>query len=171
MFEIKNVYRQALPATRFIGRKYSDADRVNGSFANKWGEWFSQGYFETLEQLTISEPFFEDSDAYIGLMRWKEGEPFEYWIGMFRPKDTPVPAGFDFVDFPESTLGVVWLYGKEGNLYSHEDACGNTLVQRGETVITDVQGALWFFERYACPRFTTPDELGNVVLDICYFIK
>jgi hypothetical protein len=23
----------------------------------------------------------------------------------------------------------------------------------------------WCFERYNCPRFTTPDEKGNVILD------
>ena len=27
------------------------------------------------------------------------------------------------------------------------------------------------FERYVCPRFTTPDEKGNVILDIGFFIK
>ncbi len=25
----------------------------------------------------------------------------------------------------------------------------------------------WFFERYNYPRFTAPDETGNVILDIC----
>ena len=113
MFEIKNVYRQALPATRFIGRKYSDADRVNGSFANKWGEWFSQGYFETLEQLTIPEPFFEDSDAYIGLMRWKEGEPFEYWIGMFRRKIPRFPPVLTLSIFRKAPLGLFGFTGKK----------------------------------------------------------
>lgn len=29
----------------------------------------------------------------------------------------------------------------------------------------------WFFERYVCPRFTTPDAEGKVTLDICHFIK
>ena len=38
-------------------------------------------------------------------------------------------------------------------------------------VVTDDKGAFWFFERYQCPRFTTPDEFGNVILDTCYFIK
>ncbi len=34
-----------------------------------------------------------------------------------------------------------------------------------------MDGAFWFFERYQCPRFTTPDEKGNVILDMCYFVK
>jgi len=36
------------------------------------------------------------------LMRCKDGEPFEYWIGMFMPANTVVPEGFAYVDFPQS---------------------------------------------------------------------
>jgi hypothetical protein len=28
----------------------------------------------------------------------------------------------------------------------------------------------WFFERYNSPRFTVPDEKGNVILDICAYL-
>ena len=30
---------------------------------------------------------------------------------------------------------------------------------------------LCYFERYACPRFTTPDENGNIILDICFYLE
>jgi len=33
------------------------------------------------------------------------------------------------------------------------------------------EGAFWFFERYACPRFTEPDGEGNNILDICHFVE
>jgi hypothetical protein len=29
----------------------------------------------------------------------------------------------------------------------------------------------WCFERYACPRYTTPDKNGNIILDICFYLK
>ena len=29
----------------------------------------------------------------------------------------------------------------------------------------------WCFERYNCPRFTTPDEKGNVILDYALSVK
>ena len=29
----------------------------------------------------------------------------------------------------------------------------------------------WCFERYCCPRFTTPDEKGNIILDICFYLN
>lgn len=38
MAEIINVYRQTIPAMRFIGKKYTDDDRINGSFSAKWEE-------------------------------------------------------------------------------------------------------------------------------------
>lgn len=35
MYEIVKTYKQAIPAMRFIGMKYGDADRVNGGFGAK----------------------------------------------------------------------------------------------------------------------------------------
>ena len=60
--KIKRIYKQSLPATRFIGKKYSDDDRVDGSFGAKWGEAFETGLFERLEAIA-GEQFFEDSGA------------------------------------------------------------------------------------------------------------
>src|SRR5690242_6807535 len=123
MYEITKSYVQSMPASRFIGIKYGDEDRVNGGFGYQWGEWFEKERFNKLEAL-LSEDFknsFEDADAYIGLMRWKEGEPFQYWIGMFLPVGTAAPEGYAYVDRPESKLGVCWLHGPEGELFSKED--------------------------------------------------
>ncbi len=171
MAEITNVYKQSVPAMRFIGRKYGDEDRVNGSFGQKWGESFASGLFESLEKLVEEGiPGYEESDAYIGLMRWKEGEPFQYWIGMFVPVNTPVPEDLQYVDFPESELGVCWVYGHENEVYCREGECARKLMEAGYQVRSDDNGAYWFFERYTCPRFTTPDEQGKITLDICHFI-
>ncbi|HOB20694.1 MAG TPA: GyrI-like domain-containing protein [Candidatus Atribacteria bacterium] len=171
MAEIIKAYKQEVPAFRFIGRKYGDDDRVNGSFGAIWGEWFANGWFETLENLASLKDVYEDGDAYIGLMRYKEGEPFQYWIGIFMPENTPVPEGFEYVDFPAGGLGVCWVYGQEHEVYCHEMKCAEKLAAEGYEVKKDDKGALWFFERYACPRFTTPDEKGNIILDICFYIK
>ena len=173
MAEIIKVYRQSIPALRFIGKKYGDGDRVNGMFGSKWSEWSQNGWFDILERLTgvnINE-IYQDSDAYLGLMRWKEKEPFEYWIGMFLLENTPVPNGFGHIDFPGSALGVCWVYGKENDVFMKEGKCAEKLKEAGFEIIPDEKGALWFFERYGCPRFTTPDDKGNIVLDICYFVK
>ena len=99
-------------------------------------------------------------------MRGGHNEPFEYWIGCFVPENTIVPDGFDYIDFPESELGVCWVYGKENEVYCLEGPCGERLERDGFEVINNC-----CFERYACPRFTTPDEKGNIILDICFFVK
>ena len=172
MAEITNVYRQDVGPLRFIGKKYRDSDRVNGTFSTKWEEWFANSWFIELEKLLEENKIedYADNDAYIGLMRHKEGEPFEYWIGMFMAPNTAVPEGFEFVDFPESSLGVCWVYGHESAVYMQEEKCANKLNVEGYEVVADESGAYWFFERYGCPRFTEPDEKGNVTLDICHFI-
>lgn len=174
MAEIIKTYRQTLPALRFIGKRYSDADRVDGTFGSKWGEWFQQGWFTVLEQAAGDslKNLCEDGDAYLGLMRGKEGEPFQYWIGMFVPAGTAVPEGFSSVDFPTLEMAVAWVQGKEetGEVYGQEEKCLQALAQAGMDVRPARDGALWCLERYACPRFTTPDAQGNIILDICFLL-
>jgi len=171
--EITKVYSQTVPAMRFIGKKYTDNDRIDGNFSAKWDEWFKNDWFAVIEKCINArlDEAYQDGDAYIGLMRWKKGEPFEYWIGIFTPENTQVPEGFEHVDFPKSKLGVCWVYGKDGDVYCKEDKCAEKLGEEGYKIIPDEKGAYWFFERYCCPRFTTPDEQGNIVLDICHYIE
>lgn len=175
MAEIIKIYRQNVPAMRFIGKKYGDSDRQNGNFSAKWGEWHTNGWFDRLEQATggstALRALYEDGDAYVGLMRRKTGDPFQYWIGIFTPSATTVPEGFDYLDFPEAVLGVAWVYGKESEIYGREQDCLFELGRNGHEAIKDSEGAWWFMERYVCPRFTTPDEAGNVVLDVCFYVK
>lgn len=171
MAEIIKVYRQSVPSVRFIGKIYGDSDRVDGGFGKQWGDWFASGLFEKIEKQLekTKKKAYEDCDAYVGLMRWKDGEPFQYWIGMFTPEGTAVPEGFSYHDFPASELGVCWVYGKD--VYCKEDKCAEKLAENGMKVSSDSEGAFWFFERYTCPRFTSPDEKGNVILDICHYVE
>ncbi len=170
MVEIIKTYRQSVPALRFLGKQYGDEDRVNGGFGKQWGDWFRHGWFAELEKWSRLADF-EDSGGYIGLMRYKEGEPFQYWIGLFFPENTPVPNGYAYVDFPPSDLGVAWLRGPEDSIYGREGECAQSCEKQGCRILADEDGAYWFFERYVCPRFTTPDEQGNVILDICHYIE
>jgi predicted transcriptional regulator YdeE len=166
MAEIVKVYKQDVPATRFIGKKYGESDRINGTFGKRWGDWFQNSWFEAIvgENSVLQ---YEDGDAYIGLMRCKECEPFEYWIGIFMPVGTTVPEGFACLDFPKATLGVCWVYGKEDTIYKQCHKCRQKIEETGYKITKEE----WLFERYACPRFTTPDEHGKVILDICFFVE
>ena len=49
--------------------------------------------------------------------------------------------------------------GKKNNEFGHWDEGWK-----------DADGAEWSFENCLCPRYTTPDEQGNVILDYCYFV-
>ncbi len=172
-YEIVKCYKQSFPKARFIGIKYFAEDRVNGTFGSQWGQWFETGKFEIIEKL-LTKDFkkrYPDAEAYIGLERYKEGEPYEYWIGMFLPENSVVPDGYAHVDFEFHNVGICWIKGLEDNVYCHEDECYTELIKKGMQVLEDNNGACWFFERYGCPRFTTPEKDGKVILDIGYFVK
>ena len=171
--EIIKTYKQNLPALRFIGKKYGNMDRVNGNFGKHWDDWFRNGWFGDLEKLAGKniKSVYEDGDAYVGLMRDKHGSLFEYWIGIFMPPETAVPEGFAYIDFPETTWGVCWVYGKESEVFQNEEKCSLKLEKEGCRLKPDKDGMIWCMERYGCPRFTTPDKDGKVILDICIRIE
>ena len=62
-------------------------------------------------------------------------------------------------DLLEQTMG-----GPEKVLAIWENGGGYIGVERR------AEGAEWSFENCLCPRYTTPDEQGNVILDYCYFV-
>lgn len=163
--EIIKVYKEHLPSLRFIGKRYTNADRIGG-FGHKWGEWFENGWFETLEKLGEANDI---ENGYLGLMRCDSGfeNSFEYWIGMFLPVETAVPEGFEFIDLKESDVAVCWIKGKEDEgIYAMHDACIAKVQENGMgNFREDDNNRACFFERYNCPRFTTPDENGDVILD------
>lgn len=167
MPEIIKTYKQTMPKSRFIGKQHPDP--------SAWGEWFQNGWFELIEGATggsdAVKAFYEDADAYIGLMSDRSGADFRYWIGMFVSPDTKVPEGFISIDFDEMQLGVCWIYGKENEVYMSEGECAPKLISEGMTLKTDENGLRWSFERYGCPRFTTPDDKGNITLDYCCVIE
>lgn len=169
MPEIKRMYRQTLPAIKLVGKSYGDQDKTGGTFAGKWAEWFQNDWFAPLHIPGTAEPF-EDCNAYIGLCRCKEGEPFHYWIGVFLPLDFAVPDGYDSVTLDAGEIGVAWIYGKEPDIYTY--CCLNQLkTEIGFEWTANKDGVRWCFERYACPRFTEPDEKGNRILDMCFYGK
>ncbi|MDD3242949.1 MAG: GyrI-like domain-containing protein [Eubacteriales bacterium] len=158
MAQITKVYRQALPAMKLVGKCYGDADKVNDTFAGVWSTWFENGLFAPLEQSDRALPI-QDGDAYIGLLRCKAGEPIQYWVGMFMAPDAQVPQGYDSVPLAAGEVVVCWVYGREPDIYMAD--CLPCIKEEGAAWAADQNGVLWCFERYACPRFTSPDEKGT----------
>ncbi|MDF2588643.1 MAG: hypothetical protein K0S41_2484 [Anaerocolumna sp.] len=164
--EIIKVYKEHLPSLRFIGKRYTNADR-NGGFGHKWGEWFENGWFSILEN--IGEPK-DIENGYLGFMRCNGSDcenTFDYWIGMFLPVNAAVPDDFDYIDLEESEIAVCWIKGKEDEgIYEMHDSCISKFIENGMgNFKSDDKNRACFFERYNCPRFTEPDESGNIILD------
>lgn len=132
-----------------------------------WGEWWPNNWFDDLE--TIQGLSINDN-GYIGAVHIVDGMP-EYWIGMFFPSDTEVPQGFDYVDIEPLKYAVFYLYGAESDseFYTMEthDMCLEELKAQNLKRKEDD----WCFERYNCPRFTTHDANGNVILDYAISIE
>lgn len=151
--KIIEIKRETCPAARLIGKKY-----VNGP---NWNEWWENNWFAALETV---KPLPFNTDAYIGAVHIVNGMP-EHWIGMFFPVNTEVPDGFEYVDIEPLDYAVCYLYGKENSdeFYAMDthSMCLKALNDHGLKRKEDD----WCFERCNCPRFTTPDEKGNVILD------
>lgn len=157
--KILEARQESCPAARFIGKRYEGS--------GNWGEWWANGWFAALESIP-GLPI--NDDGYIGAVRAVNGVT-EYWIGMFFPVDTAVPEGFESVDIEPLDYAVFYLYGNENDseMYSADthNHCLEELKARG---MKRKEGD-WCFERYNCPRFTTPDEHGNVILDYALSIE
>lgn len=169
MNKIIRVYKEQVPAMRFIGKKYIGEE----GFAH-WGDFFANGWFDTIEAAMGGTrsilDIWENGGGYAGMELRRDGALLEYWIGMFAPQDTAVPQGFDSMDFGPGNLGVCWNYGKENEVHDvgeNEQA----VLREGMELWADGEGRTVRFENGLCPRFTTPDENGNVILDYCFYVK
>lgn len=167
--EIRKVYKESLPQVKLVGKRFVKQDMSDGgTFASYWQQAFEDGWFDVLRERKGIPGVSED---YLGAMRLLgDSGDFEYWIGMFLSPDAEVPEGYESANIPAGDIGVCWLYGndKSGELYGQEasDLSMASLTEKGWRF--SEQG--WFFERYNCPRFTEPDEAGNVILDICAYL-
>lgn len=151
--KILEVKKESFLAARFIGKKYTQGPN--------WGEWWENDLFSVLEK---KERLMNNGDAYIGAVHIVDGMP-EYWIGMFFPINTEVPEGFDFVDIDSLDYAVCYLQDKDGSGDFYTMETHNLCLEKLKSLGFKRKEDYWCFERYNCPRFTTPDEEGNVILD------
>ena len=151
--QVLKVQKEHCPAARLIGKRYeSDPD---------WSEWWANDWFAKLE-VQPRLPF--NGEAYIGAVRVVDGR-IERWIGMLFPENAEIPAGFDSAEIPELDYAVCYLYDKKGSgeFYTMETHRRCLEALKEQQFIRNEDN--WCLERYQCPRFTTPDEHGCVILD------
>ena len=141
--EIINAYLEDCPACRFIGRRYTSKDSLNGSYGHKWGEWWANDSFAPLEKLPHMSIV---GDSTMAAIRVVNGE-LEYWIGFFCPADVEAPEGYEAVDIGPRKYAVLWKRGDEhiGELYGLEahNLCLKELKRNGWIRREDD----WCFER------------------------
>lgn len=119
---IIKVYKQSIPAARFIGKNYGSGNHPD------WGDAFGSDVFGKIEEVLGDEDnryiLYEDADAYLGLYyRNSETGGYDGWAGMLTPAGTEVPEGLDYMDFPEQSLGICWIYGKQSEVYNLVSQC------------------------------------------------
>lgn len=167
--KILKTYKETQPEVKLIGKRYTNEDRdASGTFGRYWAQCFEEDWPALLGQCKRIPGV---SDDLVGAMRMTgDSGSFEYWVGAFLAPDAEAPDGFESVIIPAGEVAVCWLRGndKNGEIYSQEasDLAMAAMAEKGWTF----SEKRWFFERYNCPRFTEPDENGEVILDICAFL-
>ncbi len=157
-----------MPKLHVIGKelRYSEDAHMKGDnrIPAFWDTCFADGTFAALEQQ--AEYIFDD--AYIGIMLdWDKGDGnFSYVCGMLFKEGAAVPDGFVKKELAATKAAVGWIQGKDT-----ADVCmaAHKLTEKAirENGYSH-EGMKWCMELYNCPRFTTPDENGEIVLD--YYI-
>ncbi|MCL1813355.1 MAG: helix-turn-helix domain-containing protein [Treponema sp.] len=167
---IIKTYQQEMPALRFIGKKHFEPanefifDKILAGF----DKWRLNNTFDAIEKNTDKDlkKLYEGGNAYISLIRKINNELFEYWLGMFMPKGTAVPKGYEMMNFPKSRLGVCSVYDKRKTIIKYDSDCRKKLAEEG---IQADAAAKWFFLRFNWHNFFEIDRYGKSILEYCYF--
>ncbi len=162
-FEVKK-----LPELKLIGKELRHGMEALMKGDNPlpafWDECFGAAIFAPLEAQAaqVYDP------SYLGVMLdWARGDGmFSYVIGMLMLPGAEVPEGYYCATLAETDAAIGYIRGKDT-----ADVCSNAheLTERAlKEKGLQCDGMAWSMELYNCPRFTTPDENGDIVLD--YYI-
>ena len=161
--EIIKCQRVSHPPVRFIGKRYAQYPNWNDFWENNW--------FAEIEKAGKQAAINDDS--FCVLIGFIDGAP-EYYLGEFFLENTPVPDGFDYADVPASGAGLGFIKGPVGDCYGvvfgHPDLLAAALEKNGMTMPKGTPPRWVGFERDNCPRWTTPDENGNQILDYAVYL-
>ncbi len=162
-FEVKR-----LPNIKLVGKelRYNMEAHMKGDnrIPAFWDKCFTDGTFSLLEKQTS---FIYDS-AYVGVMLdWDNGDgDFSYIVGMLMKDGVSVPDGYYYKDIEETDVAIGWIKGK-----NTADVCSSAHSLTEQAIKENgykCDKMKWCMELYNCPRFTTPDENGDIILD--YYI-
>ena len=165
MPELVNFSVEKMPAMKVVGREIRPRMGADENpIPAFWQQCFQDNTFEKIEALDA--PALDG--AYVGFMTEysKDDGTFTYICGIFMKPDCPVPEGFVSRDVATADVAVGWVRGPEFAIYP----VAHTLTQEAliKAKRKPDEKADWCAEVYNCPRFTTKQENGDVILD--YYI-
>jgi len=127
-----------------------------------WDRCFADGTFEVLEGLKE----YHLGGDYVGWIGEWGPEGFVYICGMLMQPEVPVPEGFSLRELPPGKVAVAWIKGQRAEVLLQAHALAEeALLNQGYEYDP---AACWSMEVYNCPRWTNPDEHGELILD--YYI-
>ena len=162
-FEIKD-----FPETKLIGKELRYGMELLMKGDNRipafWGSCFNDSTFLHLE---VQKDYVTE-DSYVGAMLdWDKGDgDFSYICGMLMKDGATVPEGYVSRVLPASRVAVGWIRGTDT-----VDVCGAAHAMTEGRLREDGfsnDKMAWCMEVYNCPRYTTPDADGKIILD--YYI-
>jgi len=176
---IIKTYKQELPALRFIGKKYSEPDFSFKAILDNLDKGCIDHLFEAIEKQSDKDltTLYEGCNAYTALIKDVKpsstensgGEISEYWLGMFMPKETPVPQGCEKIDFPASTIAVCSVYGKRNDIINYDNECREKILEEGLEFSKGKDDGNWFFLRFNWRDYFKEDKFGKRALEYCYY--
>ncbi|MDR1705606.1 MAG: GyrI-like domain-containing protein [Clostridiales bacterium] len=162
-FDIKE-----MPDVMVMGKelRHSMKEQMEGNnpLPGFWERCFADGTFSALE----AQKGCVYDDSYVGVMLdWDRGDGnFSYVIGMLMNRNAELPQGYAGYKLDATKAAVGWVQGKDT-----ADVCSNAheLTERAlKEKGYKCDAMKWSMELYNCPRFTTPDGNGDIILD--YYI-
>ncbi len=157
-----------LPKIYVIGKelRYSMDAHMKGDnrIGALWNQCFAEELFTTLEK----QADFIFDPAYVGVMLdWGKGDgDFSYVCGMLFKEGASVPEGCVIKEIDATKAAVSWIQGKDINDICSQAHEMTQKKMREQNLPCDQ--TTWCMEFYNCPRYTTPDENGEIILD--YYI-
>ena len=150
-----------LPGLTVAGRavRVRMADEMDDPVSELWSRCHGDG---TIDELDALDRF---DDAHVGWMGDFDAktQSFVYLAGVLLAHGASVPDGFDVRTIDPCRAAVGWVQGWPDELVPNAQELTETAM--AETGLQTDDDAGWAMELYSRPRWDTPADNGEVVLD------
>lgn len=152
-----------LPKVYVVGKEIKvnmeEMMKGNSPIGEFWEKCMNDDTFETLQKQNVY------SNDYVGFMTdWDKGDGnFIYSCGMLLLDSIAPTDEYTVREIAPTKIGLSWIQGKDIT-----DVCVNAHDMTIEALKENGQAIgnmSWSMEVYNSPRFTNPDENGNIILD------